>query len=186
MAAIPLTPDDVDTAFLGRALGLEAPPDDLTLSPVGTGQMGVCVRARWSDPDGVRSVLVKLPAADPATRALVAGAYRTEVRFYTEIAPTLAIRVPACHHAAVDDDGAFVLVLEDLAPRVQGDQIAGASPAEALDAAVNLAGLHGPRWCDPGLDAIEGLAAAGPDDAAMLAELYGPTVDLFLLSLIHI
>lgn len=181
MPLIATLPEDVDAAFLAAALDLDAAPSDLRVSPVGTGQMGTCVRAAWTGSDGdARSVLVKLPAADPAARALVAGAYATEVRFYTELAPTLAVRVPTCHLAALGDDGAFTLVLEDLAPRVQGDQIAGCTAAQARAAAVNLAGLHGPRWCDPSLEDVEGLGAATAEDAAMLAELYGPTTDLFL------
>lgn len=187
MPLIATLPEDVDAAFLVAALDLDAAPTDLRVSPVGTGQMGTCVRAAWTASDGdVQSALVKLPAADPAARALVAGAYATEVRFYTELAPTLAVRVPRCHHAAVGEEGRFTLVLEDLAPRVQGDQIAGCTAAQARAAAINLAGLHGPRWCDPSLDAVEGLGAATADDAAMLAELYGPTTDLFLDAIGHL
>ena len=148
--------------------------------------MGTCYRLRPSGPGLAGSglpatVLVKLAASDPATRDMVAGAYRTELRFYEQIAPTVAVRVPVIHHAAMaDEGGAFTLVMEDLAPAVQGDQVAGCTPAQAVDAAVNLAGLHGPRWCDPTLADIEGLVVQGPDDAAMLAELYGPTTEIFV------
>ena len=64
--------------------------------------------------------------------------------------------------------GDFTLLLEDLAPWEQGDQLTGCTPAQARDAAVNLAGLHGPRWCDPALLDIEGLSINGPDDVAEL------------------
>ena len=111
----------------------------------------------------------------------MAGAYRGEVRFYTEIAPTVSVRVPACAYADMaTEGGGFTLLLEDLAPRQQGDQIAGCTVGQARDAVVNLAGLHGPRWCDPTLADLEGLSINGPEDAAVLAELYGPAVDLFL------
>jgi hypothetical protein len=41
------------------------------------------------------------------------------------------------------------LVLADMAPAVQGDQIAGCSAQEARLAVEALAGLHGASWCDP-------------------------------------
>ena len=43
-----------------------------------------------------------------------------------------------------------------------------------------LAGLHGPRWCDPTLEDFDHLARQGPDDVALLAELAGPTTELFI------
>ena len=46
------------------------------------------------------------------------------------------------------DATSFTLLLEDLAPAAQGDQIAGASLDVIASAVRNLAGLHGPRWCD--------------------------------------
>lgn len=151
------------------------------VEPVGTGQIGTCHRVRLEGPDVPTSVLVKLPPPDPGTRDMMAGAYRGEVRFYQEVAPTVAVRVPRCHHAwAADDSGDFVLVMEDLAPAEQGDQIAGCTVEQARDAVVNLAGLHGPRWCDPALVALDTLGRNGPDEIALLVEMYGPTTELFL------
>ncbi len=182
---VPLVADiDAITAdWLTLALGRRV--DHVAATPVGTGQIGTCYRlALRGDPGLPATVLAKLPAADPAARALLENPYRTEVRFYREIAPTVAVRAPRVHHAAMAEaGGAFVLLLEDLAPAVQGDQIAGAGADQVRDAVVNLAGLHGPRWCDPGLLDLDGLALNGPDDAALLAELYGPAVDLFLANL---
>ena len=185
-APVATTAAELSPHWLSEALGGRV--DTVVAEPVGTGQMGTCFRLRLAGPDvGARLpgvLLAKLPAADPAARAMVAGAYRCELRFYAEIAPTVAARVPQVHHAAWSGDGAdFTLLLEDLAPRVQGDQLAGCSPAQAHDAVVNLAGLHGPRWCDPTLLAIEGLDRSGPEDAAFLAELYGPATEIFLAGL---
>ena len=173
-------PEDLTEEWLTAALGVRV--DSVERAQVGTGQMGTCYRLRLDgDASLPASVLVKLPAADPAARALVIGAYAIELRFYAEIAPTVAVKVPTVHHQAIDlETGAFTLVMEDLAPAVQGDQVAGCTPEQARAAAVNLAGLHGPRWCDPTLADIEGLAIQGPDDAALLAEFYGPALDIFV------
>ncbi|NUP27704.1 MAG: phosphotransferase [Nocardia sp.] len=171
-------------AWLTAALGCRVTA--VTTEAVGTGQIGTVHRLRLTG-DGVpEQLLAKLPATDPGVRTMLAGAYRQEVRFYTEIAPTVDIRTPRCHHAEIHGDGAeFVLLLEDLAPDRQGDQIAGCPVAHAHPAVADLAGLHAPRWCDDTLLGIEGFSRNGPEEAEMLRELYGPTTDIFLDRLGH-
>ncbi len=172
--------DDLDRRWLAHAL--DADVTDFTVVQVGTGQMGSCYRVGLvGDATLPATVLLKLPSADAGTRAMVAGAYRTEVRFYTEVLPTVGIHTPRCLATTpVDEAGRFAMLLEDMAPAEQGDQVAGCTPGQARDAAVNLAGLHGPRWCDPTLLRVEGLTLSGPDDAALLAEVYGPATETFL------
>jgi len=179
----PTVAEELSADWLSEALGAEVTA--FTHRPVGTGQMGSCHRVTLTgDAELPSTVLLKLPSPDPGTRAMVAGAYRSEVRFYTELAATVAVRVPVCHFTTdVGEDGSFAMLLEDLAPAEQGDQIAGCSPEQARTAAVNLAGLHGPRWCDPSLLEVEGLTLNGPDDAALLASVYGPATDTFLAQL---
>lgn len=173
--------EDVTSDWLAGVFGTEV---RLVASErVGAGQIGSCHRLHLSstDPGVAATVLLKLPTDDPGSRELLAGAYRTEVRFYAELAADLAVRIPACLYATdVEDDGRFVLLLEDLAPAEQGDQLRGCTPDEATAAAVNLAGLHAPRWCDPELLDLGWITASGPEEAATLAELYGPTVETFL------
>jgi hypothetical protein len=171
--------DDVDAPWLSAAL--DAPVSSVAVSRIGTGQMGECYRLALTG-DGVpASLVLKLGAGDPAARAIVGGAYRGEVRFYTDVAPTVAVRVPRCHHAAYDEETAqVVLLLEDLVDHAQGDQLTGCTPAQAHDAARNLAGLHGPRWCDPTLLDHPDLRLNGAEDAAMLADLYAPSVEQYL------
>jgi hypothetical protein len=171
-------PDELTATWASAVLNRQV--RSVTVAPVGTGPIGAVYRVT---PDGgdCPTLLVKLPASDPAARDLLAGAYRGEVRFYSEIAQTVAIRVPRTYLAAMAPEGAdFTLVMEDLAPSAQGDQIAGCSDVQAHDAVTNLAGLHGPRWCDPTLLELEGLSLNGPDDAAMMSEFFGPAVDIFV------
>ena len=179
MTGVVAEPEGLTPQWLSAALGRTV--RDVRAERVGTGQIGTCYRLHLDAEGGPDRVLAKLPAADPAARGLMSGAYRGEVRFYSVLAPTVAVRVPTCHYAAMADEGGdFTLLLEDLAPLEQGDQVSGCTVEQARDAVANLAGLHGPRWCDPSLLEVDGLALNGPDDAALLAELYGPAVDLFL------
>ncbi|MEU4311698.1 phosphotransferase [Nocardia sp. NPDC024068] len=174
----PITLADLTPAWLTTALGAHV--EAVSGEPVGTGQIGSVYRLRLTGDDVPQRLLAKLPAADPGTRGMLAGAYRQEVRFYTEVAATVAVRTPRCHYAEIHGDGSeFVLLLEDLAPACQGDQIAGCPVTHAHRAVANLAGLHAPRWCDDSLLDLEGFSRNGPEEAATLRELYGPTTDIF-------
>lgn len=155
--------------WLTSVLGVEV--DDAAITPVGTGQTAatyrVGVRYRTGGHGLPDSFVVKLPAADPAVRERVALSYRCEHAFYTEVAETVAVPVPRCYHCAVSPSGTdFVLLLADLAPAEQGDQIRGCSPDQVRLAAAALAGLHGPRWCDPAWLSFTGTVMPRPDAAA--------------------
>jgi hypothetical protein len=166
--AIADTPAALTPAWLTRALtssGLldGAQVTDVQLAPVGTGQMCDSVRLRltYSRPSPApETMIAKLPAADSTSRAtaLSLRSYETEVRFYQQLAPTLPIRTPKVFHADIDvATASFVLLLEDLAPARQGDQLAGCSPEEAIVAVDELVKLHAPRWGDQALDDLEWL-----------------------------
>ncbi|MBF6347906.1 phosphotransferase [Nocardia flavorosea] len=175
---IPTTVAELTPEWLGTAL--RGHVDGVVAEAVGTGQIGSVYRLRLTGDSVPEQLLAKLPAADPGTRAMLAGAYRQEVRFYTEIAATVAVRTPHCYYAGIRGDGSeFVLLLEDLAPARQGDQIAGCPVTHAHCAVANLAGLHAPRWCDQTLLDVPGFSRNGPAEAETLGELYGPTTDLF-------
>lgn len=123
-----------------------------------------------------RSVVIKLPSPDETSRAtgMALRNYEREVKFYNEVAPTVDIRVPRCYHADWNAaDGEFVIVLEDLAPAGQGNQVTGCSVDHAWTAVLELAKLHGPRWGDPELGDIEWLSRrSSADDSAMLAMMW--------------
>ncbi|MBM7458118.1 phosphotransferase [Rhodococcus coprophilus] len=176
--ALMLDVEDLTPTRLGEVLG--GTVRSVRTEEIGTGQIGRCLRLELTGDEIPASIVAKLPAADAATRAMLAGAYRGEVRFYTDIADTVSVRVPVCYYAALGDHGDFTLLLEDLAPAQQGDQVAGCTPAQAHDAVRNLAGLHGPRWCDPALLGLSWVGRTDEAEARMLGELYGPAVETFL------
>ena len=147
------------------------------VTPVGTGQMCDSVRLHlaYDGPaPGPPSLVAKLPASDPTSRATAQSlrSYELEVRFYQELAPDLPVRTPRCHHADIDADAAsFVLLLEDMAPARQGDQLAGCTPDEAAVAVAELPNLHAPRWADPTLAGIAWLHRDPDVRRASMAEL---------------
>ncbi|MFA1541979.1 phosphotransferase [Actinomadura monticuli] len=169
----------ITASWLGGVL--DGRVDDVAMEPIGTGQMGSVYRLSLTGGGVPARLVAKLPLPDPAVRAMVGGTYRTEVMFYRDIAGTVAIRTPHCHHAEIDlDTFEFVLLLEDLAPAVQGDQLAGCSADQARACVAGLAGLHGPRWCDASLLDAGGLTRPDASDAATLAEVYAPAVEIFV------
>lgn len=152
---------------------------------IGDGLVGMNLRiALSSDDESVpHSVVVKLPSPDETSRATGAALrnYERESKFYNEIAPTVDIHVPTCFHAewrASDHD--FAIVLEDLAPAEQGNQIHGCTVDIAERAVLELARLHGPRWDDPALADVDWLNRRGPDDAPMLGAMWGMVFPNFM------
>lgn len=78
---------------------------------------------------------VVVKAWDPTAHGL------GEIEFYAEWAPRLPIRLAACHVSAAGDELAL-LVLEDLRPVRQGDELARATRAEATAIARSIALVH--------------------------------------------
>ncbi len=182
-------PARVGPEWLTAVLHHGGVPDDVEVvavatEPVGTGQMARNERFRlgYADPDRAsaagapESLVGKFPSPSDESRAAgAAGGYRNEVRFYLELAPRVRIRTPRCWYGAVtDDSGSFTLILEDLAPARQGDQVTGASPAEVSDAAVNLAGLHAPLWDHPDLADLGWLTSSLADQTVEIVQLVTP------------
>lgn len=170
-APIPSRPADVTAEWLGSALSRTGAPVTVTsaeTTPVGTGQTGATYRVAvaYADPQpGLPATfIIKLPSQDDTVRERVALGYRSEHAFYTTMADRVAVPMPRCYHCEIGSDGAdFVLLLADMSPAEQGDQLAGCTGAEARLAVAALAGLHGPTWCDPALDGLPGVVMPRPD-----------------------
>lgn len=161
--------DEITTAWLSSVLGGDV--ESVSYSRIGDGHVGTSLRLVLESPDPTvpASVVAKLPAEDERSLTLAASvrSYECEVKFYRELAGTVDIRVPECHHAeweATTND--FVLLLEDMAPARQGDQIAGCTIDQAMTAVTALAGLHGPRWNDPTLAEIDWLSGNDTEGSA--------------------
>ena len=145
---------------------------------IGTGQMSECYRVslRYAEGDtGPATVVLKVAAADPNSRqtGLALGLYEREVRFYSEIAPTVDGPFAPCHHHAYDaETGAFDLLLGDAAPAVVGDEIRGATREQAVLALSQLGQVHGPLLGDDGLAEAAWLNREAPVSQALLAGLW--------------
>lgn len=178
------TPSDIDAAWLTARLR-EAGHEGVsvrafTAERIGTGQIGLCLRYRLEvadDPWGrtPRSLVGKFPSDDAVSRAtgVQLRNYLKEVTFYRELQQRLSIPTPRCYFAAIDGEGpAFMLLLEDLHPARQGDQLAGCDAEVARAAVLALVGLHAPSWNDAALRGIDWLGEPTAETGAAGRNLY--------------
>jgi hypothetical protein len=184
------TAADLTPAFFSEVLGTQV--IGVSATPIGVGMVGANLLCRLTYANGASgrtdlptSVVTKLPSTDETSRAtgVALRNYEREVRFYQEIQPTVAIRVPKCFFSRwAPDTGDFVLVLEDLSPAEPGDQIRGCTVAEANTALAELARLHAPRWDDPTLHHIDWMSRRDPESSAFVAGLFRNCLPQFTAS----
>jgi hypothetical protein len=139
-----------------RALGIDSRVVAFDATPIGTGQVGANVRFAldYDGAPGPQTVVCKFASADPDSAAAGVSTltYETEVAFYRHLADTVDVSRPHCYFADLEHGTAnVVIVLEDLAPAAQGDQIAGCTIEQAELVMDEAAKLHAPRWGDPTL-----------------------------------
>lgn len=153
---------DIDAAWLSDALaadGIDATVASFEAGKVGTGQIGDCVRFKLdyetAAPDAPKTIVGKFPAEGAESRAagIQLGNYHREVKFYQLLQPDARITTPHCYFTDVDEETHdFVLMMSDLAPAEQGDQLAGVTLDEARLVMKEAAKLHSAYWNDDRLD----------------------------------
>jgi hypothetical protein len=143
--------DDLTAEWLTCALDTEVTA--VERQQIGTGQIADSVRLSITYADGrdtpETSLVAKVTSADETSRraALMTRTYEKEVGFYADLAGSLPVRTPRCYWTGFDAaTAAYTVLLEDLAPGHQGDQMAGCSLDDAGRAIDELALLHGPLW----------------------------------------
>ncbi len=149
---------DVTTEWLTEALAHAGIGDgarivDMATRSIGTGQVGENVRftLTWSEPNPSlpTSVVGKFPSESDVSRntAALTGSYVNEVGFYRDLAGRVAMRTPVIHYVAGDPvANAFVVIMEDITPAAQGDQLTGCTVDQAALAVDEAAALHASTW----------------------------------------
>ena len=150
-AEFPLRPEKFEKAFVEQVFGATSGSlSSLTHEPVGTGQVCDSYRftCEWGDGEHPATFIAKCPSADQISRnaAAIFHLYDMEVGWYRDVATGSGVRCPQCYHAAIaDNEQEFVLMLEDMAPAGQGDQLAGASLVQVKTTLTEAAALHNIR-----------------------------------------
>lgn len=148
-----MTPQSITTMLRSSGRFPDATVEDVTASPIGTGQMAASYRLELdyatAVPAAPASVVAKVASTDEASRQMAAttGAYRREVSFYQRLAEQVRTRTPECFYADIADDGvSFVALLEDMGPATTVEQIGGCTADQAALALGQAAALHGSSW----------------------------------------
>ena len=152
---------------------------------IGEGQVGMNLRYALSsdDVEVPVSVVVKMASPDETSRAtgIALRNYEREVKFYSEMVRTIDVRSPHCYFADWNEEtGSIAIVLEDMAPAEQGDQIRGCGFDEAALAVDQLVRMQGPRWGDATLGDVDWLQRRDENDAERLSGLFNMVLPGFL------
>jgi hypothetical protein len=158
----PTTADDITAEWLTAALAERHPGADVASVEIverhevtnAHAKLAVTYRESGGAP---ASMFCKLPPNDDRRDSIIAtGMGHREARFYAELAPSVAMRVPEAHVARTDDDGLFAILLEDLVQT--GCQVSDGTwgiPVDSVAGAIeDLAALHF-RFEDPARRAAE-------------------------------
>lgn len=157
-----LRPEAVTPGWLTKVLargGVEAQVRSFSAKAVGTGQIGQSVKftleyARAGG-DAPASLVGKFPSPGEESRntGITLGNYIREVNFYRTLAPTALISLPKCYFTDVDPETSeFVLMMEDLSPAEQGDQLKGCTMEQARRAVHEAANLAASHWGDASIE----------------------------------
>ena len=166
--------ETIDGEFWKEVFGVDVqagPP-----KRIGEGQVGMNLRYSLSSdsPDVPSSVVVKMASPDPTSRAtgISLRNYEREVKFYNELVKTIDVRSPQCWFADWHpEDGDIAIVLEDMAPCEQGDQIQACGIDHARLAVDQLVKMQGPRWNDSSLADVDWLQRRDGADVERLSGL---------------
>jgi hypothetical protein len=130
-----------------------------------------------------RTLVGKFPSDDPTSRAtgVQLRNYLKEVSFYRELQARLDIPTPRCYFAEISGEGPeFALLLEDLAPATQGDQLHGCDADVARAAVLGLVGLHAPSWNRAEFRGVPWIGEPDPAGRDQMRELYRSLLPGFL------
>ena len=148
-------PSEVTAAWLSdvfRYAGLEGTVNSFKAHSIGTGQVGENIRFELiGSKDIPKTVVGKFPSNDPISRQTGIDTYNyiREVHFYKNLQSKVLIETPDIFYTEADiEKHDFVIMMEDLAPGEQGDQLGGCDHQKAELAMIQLAHLHGPLWGD--------------------------------------
>jgi len=138
------------------------------------GEIGLLTISYSSEGDFPKSMVVKLPCVEPENLvvAQALGIYGREVSFYRSIGKSSSLRIPECFYSQLDDDGRFVLLIEDLSSDFSvGDQVVGATHEQVECVIDALSGFHAQWWENPELETLDWLPV--PNDPAYMATVPG-------------
>lgn len=175
--SLPIHPDAFEADWLAAKLGQETGAlQGFSHEPVGAGQVGDSYRLHlnWAEVAmAPASLIAKCPAADTTSRETAhhLNLYEIETRFYQLYAGLSGARAPHAYLAEYDSaSGDGLLLLEDMAPAKQIDQLAGGTVAQVELALNEAAALHSSQWNNQQLKGVPWLNYGSQEERQMFVE----------------
>ncbi|MBL4681489.1 MAG: phosphotransferase [Pseudomonadales bacterium] len=166
-----VSPEWINHVF--RHGGYDYQIDDFSRESIGTGQIGENIRFTFAlSENAPKSIVGKFMSPDPVSRetGIQQETYIKEVLFYQHLQSKVDIQTPEIFYVNCNPEShEFVILMEDLAPGQQGDQIQGCGVDDAALALEQLAKLHGPTWGDETL--LQYKLLGRTDDEEKLSQL---------------
>lgn len=188
---IPASPEEISPEWLTTVLRERKVISTATVSSIdvkpmlGKGLSSQLVRIKVSyvdhNAEAPTSIIAKFSTADPEARGIyrMARNYEREVRFYDEIADTIALPTPKCYYSQfVEESADHILLLEDLSPAQPGDVFEGCSVELAQEIIRDIAVFHAQWWEDSTLKEKDWLVF--PQMPEIANAVYGQYVQGFL------
>jgi hypothetical protein len=199
MSELPICAADITPAWLNGVLapdvrgGATVTAVDAVVIGDGVGFLGEVARLhlQYDAPSAssTHTLISKIPTTNEGFKTIgnTFGLYLKEHRFYAHIADRITIDVPIAYVNACDHDAEhYVLVLQDMAPRRSGNQLAGCSREEAEVALRSIASFHATWWNHPQLeDFRDWLPAAGDPFFDATRDALAPGLDRLEASFAH-
>ena len=122
------------------------------------------------------SIVAKMACTEPANLevAMMLGLYDREIKMFEYVLDETPITTPVCHAAVQQDDGQFLLLMENMSIDYDvGDQVIGATLPQAEAAIDALAAMHAHWWQRPELDTMDWLPVPNaPQYVAAVPNIY--------------
>jgi aminoglycoside phosphotransferase (APT) family kinase protein len=180
--ALPVRASDLTPAWLSGVLDIEVADVTILDHASATNQRVRIGLTYAAASEGPTSLFVKLASPDPVHREMIGASSmgEREARFYSDVAPSVDLRVPRAYYAASADDGSFALLLEDLTAGecAFSDGAWGVTADAAASALEEMARFHA-RFEDPAVRSALApwLAAPQPQHGDMVAQLMRAVLD---------
>jgi len=191
---IPTTIDEITPEWLTAALRAGGHLREAAVTGIdkviigqGVGILGELCRMSPSytapEPTAPRSLIAKIPTADPAGRGIaqMLGFYEKEARFYGSLCHTIGVRSARGYYTAADPANVrYVILMEDLGGLRLGDQVAGATAAECETLMLELGKLHARWWESPELHALDWIPPINAPQIKLSALAFAQALEPFL------
>lgn len=171
------TTADLSTGWFSAKLG-DAHVVGFTTTRIGLGQLAECYRVDLQygpdKKDGPATVVLKIASASDQNRqtSRLFKLYEREITFYKEFAALVNGPVCPCYNSSYHEDDTFSLLLADVAPAVEGDDLHGVTYEQAKMAMAALGRMHSPSIGNKSVrQALQPFPPVAVDQATM-SQLY--------------